>query len=234
MKITKVSSLLSMLVLMLAYEQSFGQNDTLVYQRISVAFLPQYLINQAIRIDVEKPIGRQCSRLTLSPYLYAGMSSLYEDQRGELSTSINVPDSYGKDKVTGFGLEVANKYLLRGAGGRISNWYIAYGAGYHHIQLAYQDFVPTPFTDGELEYYEFTLADQQENINRLDLAAAIGVKLFLSYNQVLFLDLYAGPVYKNSWIDQSQGAPRDHEEPINFGFSGVTYRGGVALGVMLF
>lgn len=232
MRSLNVALLLSNLILMLTVPVL--AQDSLIYRRASVAFLPQYLISQAIRIDIEKPIGKQPHRLTFSPYLYAGMSSQFEDQRDELPSSIDLPEDYGKDKVTGFGLEVTNKHLLREMNGRVSNWYIAYGAGFHHIQLQYQSLVPTPFTDGELEYYEFTLADQQEEVNRLDLMGMIGIKLFLTNNNILFVDLYTGPIYKHSWIDSSQDKPRNHEEPLSFGFTGATFRAGISLGVMLF
>lgn len=216
------------------HAQTKLMEDSTRYQRMSVTFLPQYLINQAIRIDIEKPIGTRMDRLTISPYLYAGPSTRYQDQKEYRSSSASVPDDYEQVKVEGFGLEASIKHLIRNGRGNLTNWYIAYGGAFHHINLQYQNFVPVPYQEGGLEYYRYMIADQQENINRMELLAMIGIKLYLFDSRVLFLDVYAGPVYKKSWIGSSQANPLIHDAPIDFGFTGVTYRGGIGLGLTLY
>lgn len=225
-------------VLVLLADTSYAQvkvaSDSIRYRSMSVAFLPQHLLNQSVRVDIEKPVGARWHRLTLSPYLYAGVTSRYQYQKNSSISSSTVPDDVVSDRVDGLGLELSLKRLIRSGTGKITPWYIAYGGAFHHIVLKYQNFVPAPFQEGDLTYYRYTMADQREAIDRVELMAMLGVKLFLFDAKVLFLDLYAGPVYKKSWITAHQEVVLRHEEPTDFGFSGVTYQSGAGLGIILY
>ena len=211
------------------------QPDTLLRYRIpSVAIAPQYLIMQAIRVDVEKPLvwGQHIHRLTFSPYLYAGKDAPQYRQEG-VSWGAIPPDDYGKTKVSGFGLEVLDKYGLQLSNQRPSSVYLAVGAGYHRIRLDYLAYVPVPFMEEGTQLFRYEFADQQEQINRLDVIGLIGLKSYARRN-ILVFDFFAGPVLKNSWISPSAGSPNQHDEITDHGYHGVTYRVGMTIGVLLF
>ncbi len=210
------------------------ERDTLRHRAVSVALAPQYLIMQAVRIDLEKPLirGRRIHRLTVSPYLYAGDASQYE-QAGGPPASVRLPDDYGDTRVSGFGLELLDKYLLRKPDGTLSNFYLAFGAGYHRIQLDYVGYVPVPFIKEEIELFRFDFADEQDRINRLDVVGLVGLKAPIR-SSILFFDFFAGPVVRNSWINASVGKPKQHTAVVDHGFDGVTFRAGMTIGATLF
>lgn len=207
--------------------------DTLRHRAFSIALAPQYLIMQAIRVDLEKAIapGKRIHRLTVSPYLYAGVASQYG--QGEVPNTIQRPDGYADTRVNGFGLEVLDKYLLRRSDGTLSNFYVALGAGYHHIRLDYLGYVPVPFIEEGATLFRFDFADQQERINRLDVIGLVGLKPRIR-SSVLFFDFFAGPVLRNSWITASAGQPKQHTTTVDHGFDGVTFRVGVTIGATLY
>lgn len=208
--------------------------DTLRHRAFSVALAPQYLIMQAIRVDLEKPLmrGRHIHRLTVSPYLYAGDAPQY-DYVGSLPTSVQRPDDYGDTRVSGFGLEVLDKYLLRKGDGVLSNFYLAFGAGYHRIDLNYVGYAPVPFSEGDATLFRFDFADQQDRINRVDLVGLVGLKPRIR-SSILFFDFFAGPVLRNSWIGTSTEQPKQHSTTVDHGFDGVTFRAGMTIGATLY
>ncbi|MGB3779349.1 MAG: hypothetical protein WA960_13400 [Tunicatimonas sp.] len=207
--------------------------DSLRRTTFSVALVPQYLVQQAIRVDLEMPLvrGKQMHRLTVSPYLYSGRTRRYE--YAGVPTVVQQPDDYGETRVSGFGLEVLDKYTVRLINRRPSKLYLAYGLSYHRIGLDYTAYEPVPFTEAGVSLFRFGFADQQERVHRLDVIGLLGVKGFF-YNSPLFFDLFAGPVLKNSWLNSDSGVVRDHDAPFDHGFNGVTYRVGAALGVLIF
>ena len=226
-----------LILLLGAVVNVYGQaqpRDTLRYRVASVAIAPQYLIMQAIRVDLEKPLvwGKHIHRLTFSPYLYAGNNAPQYRYEG-VSSAVVPPDDYGKTKVSGFGLEVLDKYVLRLSNQRLSNFYLAFGTGYHRIRLDYLAYVPVPFTEEGTPLFRFDFADQREQIHRWDVIGLIGLKGYLPRN-VVFFDFFAGPVLRNSWIDASVGLPNEHNEIVDHGYDGITYRVGMTLGVMIF
>lgn len=207
--------------------------DSLRRITFSVALVPQYLVQQAIRIDLEMPLmrGNQMHRLTVSPYVYSGTTRRYE--YAGVPSVVQQPDDYGKTRVSGFGLEVLDKYTVRLINRLPSKLYLAYGLSYHRIGLDYLAYEPVPFTENGVSLFRFGFADQRERVHRLDVIGLLGVKGYF-YNTPLFFDLFAGPVLKNSWVNSDSGVVRDHEEPFDHGFNGVTYRVGAALGVLIF
>ena len=207
--------------------------DSLRRTTFSVALVPQYLVQQAIRIDLETPLvrGKQMHRLTVSPYLYAGRTRRY-DYEG-ISSTVQQPDDYGETRVSGFGLEVLDKYTVRLINRRPSKVYLACGLSYHRIALDYIAYEPLPFVEDGVPLFRFGFTDQQERIHRLDVIGLLGVKGFF-YDSPLFFDLFAGPVLKNSWLNSDSGVVRRHDAPFDHGFNGVTYRVGASLGVLIF
>ncbi|MEM9831961.1 MAG: hypothetical protein AAF944_15070 [Bacteroidota bacterium] len=221
---------------LLLFAETYGvaqQRDSLRFRRNSISVVPQYLARQALRIDWEKPLkkGAQIHRLTISPYWYAGTTDCYDF--GVVPTSGTLPNGYGDTRVDGFGLEVLDKYTLRFSEQQPSNFYLAFGVGYHRITLDYINYEPAPFEENETTLFRYDFVDQKEAINRLEVIGLIGLKIF-SRRNILFLDLFAGPVIKRSWISTDSAAPLTHEKVGDHGFDGVTYRAGVGVGVVIF
>ena len=185
------------------------------------------------RIDLEKAVtqGKRVHRLTVSPYLYAGDASQYES--GDVPNTVTRPGDYNDTRVSGFGLEVLDKYLLRRPDGMLSNLYLAFGAGYHRIRLDYLGYVPVPFVEEGATLFRFDFANQQERIHRLDVVGLVGLKGRIR-SSVLFLDFFAGPVLRNSWIDAPAGETKQHTGITDHGYDGVTFRAGMTIGATLY
>ncbi len=222
---------LAALVATAGFAQS--SDSTVSPPKVSVAFAPQYLIMDAIRIDIEFPLvqRKREHRLTLSPYLYAGTTSQYET--GSLPSGGRNEEDFDKTRVSGFGLEVVNKYMLPRYNRDSSRFYVAFGAGYHRIKLDYPGYAPVSFVEDGIQLFEFDFVEEQERINRLDVLVMIGLKA-LSPSKIVMLELFAGPVLRKSWINASGNAPKNHEYVIDHGYDGVAFRLGASLGIYLF
>jgi len=209
------------------------ERDSLRYRRSSLAFVPQYLAQQAIRIDWEKPItkGQHVHRLTLSPYWYSGTTDRYTFEGIPFSGTF--PQEYGETQVSGFGLEVLDKYVLHYSNKELSNFYLAFGVGYHRIGLDYLNFEPVPFEEDGATLFRYDFVEQEENIDRLEVIGLFGAKVFFR-GDVLFLDLFAGPVIKQSWISTESASPLAHDNNNDHGYDGVTFRLGAGLGIVIY
>ncbi len=213
---------------------AFGQTDSTSNKIFSVAFVPQYMVIDAIRLDFEIGSTLHKNRVAISPYVYAGETNMYEDQAVTPPTAGSTND-YGKTRVDGVGIEGLGKWAIYQNPKSFTNVYVGYGAGYHHIRLKYHDYGLVPYTEDDLEYYEYgILENQKEIINRLDVIAVLGCKAYTASN-IVFFDIFFGPVFKKSFIDTSALAnSRIHDKMFQYGYNGVTFRTGISIGINLF
>ncbi|WP_020529428.1 hypothetical protein [Flexithrix dorotheae] len=192
----------------------------------SISFVPQYLLIEAIRIDVEKEIREQKNAVMLGTYIYKGTTDRYADQRNLNNSQVN--SSYQNDEVSGLGIESLYKFFM--VPNQNASPYLAAGLGFHHIKLKYLDGGWTPVERDGLEYLELVTENQEETINRLDIIGLIGYKQ--SFKSGFLFDFFIGPVLKNSQITNTQNSPRVQDNPLyHYGFDGVTLRTGFSLGM---
>jgi len=209
--------------------QTVGQaRDSL--KNISVGFTPQYLAQDAFRIDLEKEFGAKRNRIALSPYLYNGFNYLYSRQRESFwGTGNNDPERI--DQVNGWGLEAMYKYRIS-TEDKSGYPYIGFGAGFHNVRLQFKEFGWQPSLEDGLEVLRYALKEEEEKIQRFDALIVIGYRAFLGNH--FAIDFAAGGISRTSWVETTQETARNQQQSILlYGYQGTILRLSVTLSVML-
>ncbi len=196
---------------------------------VSVGFTPQHLIQSAMRIDLEKEIGKKRHRLLLSPYFYTGYTYFYEGTR--TGNRVNTTNNR-RDEIGGVGGEFQFKYRITRRE-RYGFPFFSAGLGVHRIRLSYDDVAWQTFQEIKGEVLRLMPATLKERITRLDAIFTVGYRAFMG--QHFACDVYGGVVARTAWIDVTPDAPpRDHQEIFFLhGFEGAILRVGLTFSVML-
>jgi hypothetical protein len=157
------------LILFTSGSQRLGaQQDSLVNQ--TIAFHPFHLVNNGIRIDYDRKIGKN-QWIQLGPQFYA--SEKTEDQ------SLYQNSDYRNYKsLIGIGISVYHRIYL-GSKQAPFGTYFSYGITYNHFKLGYSD-----------DNQNTTAADAETRIQKLGADIVIGYQL-LAFEKMI-IDLYAG------------------------------------------
>lgn len=201
----KIILLISIITILIAND-TFAQKDTVKIDGMIYSFVPQYLINRGIRLDIEKQITPR-SFIQICPQFYLGERNDYS------SSDINYDDYYYYDenefnKVTGGGLNVYHK-VFANTNFLKNGIYFSYGLSYNYF---------------EIEYYENYL---DAIINAKGKIKKYGGDLLIGY-QFLFrhklsLDLYTGVGTRFSNMN-TNGESKDR---FNSSYFGYNYTGNI-------
>jgi len=206
--------LISVAVLFLFTNHSLAQNDTTKIKGLVYSFVPQYLINNGIRIDVEKQITSR-TFIQFCPQFYLG-------EKKSRNTNMYYEGSYDNDdynKITGGGLNIYHKIFANTNFTR-NGIYFSYGLSYSYF---------------DIDYYEEYLG---ETINANAIVQKYGADLLLGYQFFfkgkLSLDLYTGIGTRFSNMD-TDGHSRDKFKStyFDYNYNGNLLHGGVRIGLVL-
>lgn len=208
------------LFLFLGAATAFGQaKDSL--KHFSIGFSPQYLVQNALRLDFGLALGDKRHNLGASPYFYYGQTRLYQEKQVG-SRQFFRQRQREADKVGGFGLACEYKYRLS----RQSAYgypFFSVGSGFHRITLQYKGFGWRSDTEDGVKVLRGGEHIQKEQIKRLDLVAVLGYRLFMFEN--FTSDFTLGAVYRKAWITHNLQTPRNHQDSaIKHGFEGILPR----------
>ena len=183
--------------------------DTLpVFDKPIYSFVPQYLIKQGIRIDIDKQIKGQ-HFIQVCPVFY-----LSEQREEDVNYNNN---SYSN--LLGGGIHIYHKYFVS-ENFEENPLYISYGPSYNYFEIDYYD----DYLD------EPVLASS--TVQKLGFDVTIGYQRII--NDVIALDVFTGLGTRFSYMDSSTG----NTDKFNQGILGYNYTGnllllGVKLGIKL-
>ncbi len=193
---------------------------------ISIKFSPQHLLINGLHLYIER-IPKQGSRhgLVLSPRFYSGKTNTVDILAGR-----GWEDEHAK--VFGYGAEVQHRiYINNSASLHHRKVYLAYGVNYHHYNVEFERNGWLQEKDQEgLEVYKYRLRPFNEKINQLGGVAMLGLQTSSLDGHLLF-DFYSGAGIKNSSVDTNYLYTRYERNAMDFGYSGLYFIGGFALGV---
>jgi hypothetical protein len=193
-----------------------AQKDTVKLDGMIFSFVPQYLINRGIRIDIEKQISPR-SFIQICPQFYLG------EQKDHNNNDLYYNDvSYDEDdfnKIIGGGINIyhkvfANKdFLNKGV-------YFSYGVSYSYF---------------EIEYFEEYL---DNTINATGVVQKIGGDLLIGYQfffrNKLSLDLYTGIGTRFSEMDtDGESTNRFNTNYFSYNYNGNLMHLGFRIGLIL-
>ncbi len=213
--------LLSSILITLFIDPSVAQKDTTKLDGIIYSFVPQYLVNRGIRIDIEKQITQR-SFIQICPQFYLGE----KNNRG--SDTYYYDDYYYDDyyydnddfnKVVGGGLNIYHKvfansdFLKKGI-------YFSYGLSYSYYEIDYYE-----------QYLDATI-NANAKVQKYGGDLLMGYQLFLKNK--LSIDVYTGLGVRNSNMD-TDGGNRDRFNSTSFGYNytGNLMHVGFRLGLIL-
>jgi hypothetical protein len=172
-----------------------------------IAFVPQYLINNGIRIDYDIRIKNN-HWLQLAPQFYLR-------EKGESS-----PDQSTEDftQLYGGGLYLHHRRYISPAPGENGS-YLSYGVGYNYFYLSYD----------EKHFSNYT--QRYSRINKFGGEVTIG--MVATIQEVFVLDFYAGLGVRYSMINSDADNPKHFDDFYpDFGYTGNVILLGLRIGLL--
>ena len=188
-----------------------AQEDTLA-DRI-IFQVPQYMISQGIRIDLDQKINAQNQWLVISPQFYWAKNT----------------QMYAFDDMIGYGLDLQHKFLLS-KNQSAEGVYLGYGLTYQNYYAKYhgEDWV-TYHEDG-VEYQTLKEKMIKQNIFKLGPNFVMGLQVELK--DFLYIDAYAGMGFRIG-IHAYPGRKKFDNNIFDPGYSGIMPLAGLRAGISL-
>jgi len=183
-------------------EKTNAQTDTVKINGLIYSFVPQYLINRGIRLDIEKQITNR-SFIQFCPQFYLG-------ERETRDNDIYYDDyNYDDDdynKVLGGALNVYHK-IFANKNFTQSGVYFSYGLSYSYFEIDYYE-----------EYLDATI-NANATIQKYGGDMLLGYQFFIKNK--LTIDLYTGVGIRFSEMDTNG----DNKDRFNSNYFGYNYTG---------
>ncbi|SDM20378.1 hypothetical protein SAMN05421823_11196 [Catalinimonas alkaloidigena] len=195
-------------------------------RHFSLSLVPQLMVIKGLRVDAEyrPPLSRHA--VVLSPRYYLG-----ERHKREFNVGLN-PDT----QVQGAGFEIMHKIHNQAADYNTSNYYFAYGLGYHRYHLTYEDYVLVPYAEEDgLEFEQLVPGVRTSTMRSWQGTALVGATYFL-FDGFILMDFYLGASLK---MPRLAGAPPRSATLFDqfgwdYGYRGPTLVCGFKIGALLF
>jgi len=228
MKINKMKIKYSLFLAILIFFNIFAFSQEQKNEKVILFFVPQYLITNGIRLDIDirKPDSNKW--WIISPYYYSDGSS---------SSSLNPSDQYeynphSYEKMLGYGLGISRKIFI--TKNSYKGLYASLGINYKYFAIKGDNFNYVEITgDDGLVYYEMQDINYTVNINSYNGYAIIGQQ-FNPFSK-FYIDLFLGFGIKYSTHSSPENVVIKYNRGnIDYGYSGTQLIGGVRLGVAVF
>lgn len=208
--------IIAILIAILPVSRLFAQKDTVKIDGMIYSFVPQYLINKGVRLDIEKQITSR-SFIQICPQFYLG------EQKDYNSTDIFYNDvSYDEDdfnSVIGGALNIYHKVFANSDFTK-NGIYFSYGVSYSYFEIDYLE-----------EYLDNTINTTGE-IQKYGGDLLIGYQFI--FNNKLSLDLYTGFGTRFSQMDtEAVNKNRFNSNYFSYNYSGNLMHLGVRIGLVL-
>jgi hypothetical protein len=183
----------------------------------TLSYEPLYLLNSAMRINLEKRITpRSWLGINLTGYYWP-----YDPEYG-YGTSNSDFQSVGGLKGIGIGGTFKNYYARK--------WFIELGAGYTFVDVRNEDYGLREFHENGLPYYEYALMDTHSYFRKVTANFTVG--LHSTFHQFFYIEPYTGIGLAHSFYDNSYGE-KYNETMFGFGYKGIYVVLGIRLGFNL-
>lgn len=185
------------IILLFAFIKAFPQEEK-THENI-YSFVPQYLINRGIRVDIEKQLTQR-HFLQICPQFY--LSEKEEDN------FVNSDNQFSY--LIGGGLNIYDKIFVAESY-KDYGLYFSYGLSYNYFYIEYLD------DSGESEL------SAEANISKLGGDLILGYQFFI--RDLVSIDIYTGLGTRISFMD-ADGSDTDR---FNTGYFGYNYTGNILL-----
>jgi len=222
----KIKYILIFVIVLFWNDFAFSQDQK--NEKVVLFFVPQYLITNGIRLDIDIRKTDSNKWWIISPYFYADGSS---------SSSLNPDDQYdynphSYEKMTGYGLGISRKIFVTKHS--YKGLYAALGINYRYFTIEGDNFNYVELTgDDGLIYYEMQDLNYSVNINSYNGYAIMGQQ-FNPFSK-FYIDLFLGFGIKYSTHSSPENVAIEYNRGnIDYGYSGTQFIAGARLGIAIF
>lgn len=204
-------------------------------ENILVFGVPQYLITNAIRIDIDIRKPNTNSWWIISPYYYVDKSN-----NDAIDINYNYDYDYNSydydlheyDELYGFGLGIERKTII-GKSIKSEGFYLKYGVNYKNFAVIGNNFTFREYVgDDGITYQGLRDGKYTININSFNALTALGYQFELMSK--LYLDTYLGFGVKYSTHSSKEKVTIKYNRQVtDYGYTGTQFIIGVRLGVAL-
>ena len=222
----KIKYLLVLAVLLIFNSYTWSQEQK--GENVVLFFVPQYLVTNGIRLDIDLRKPDSNKWWIISPYYYSDGSSSSQLNPG----SEYDYNPYAYEKMEGYGLGISRKIFVTKHS--YKGLYASLGVTYRHFTLTGDNYnyVETIGEDG-LTYFEMQDLKYTVNINSYNGFAIIGQQ-FNPFSK-FYIDLFLGFGIKYSTHSSPEKVAIQYNRGnIDYGYSGTQFIAGARLGIALF
>ncbi len=207
---------------------SFSQEEN--KQKFMIFGVPQYLITNGLRIDIDLHKKETQNWLVISPYFYSDNSSI--DPLNLSGGDDDNYDLYSYDKMIGAGLGLQKKIFLSKKS-YTSGFYLAFGGTYKYFNIDGNSFTWVEYTgDDGLKYQQMEDIKYKLYIHSLNANATIGYQYQFIDN--LYIDCFMGFGIKYSYHNSPDNVMVKYNRGnIDYGYTGTQFVAGVRFGIDL-
>ncbi len=160
-----------------------AQDQTGIAQnKFQLALVPQYLINNGMRIDFEYIFKNPKHVLLISPQFYYDKNDINYDQY----QANYYEDEY--EQLNGYGAGLHHKIAVS----TVKTWtfYFTYGVEYAHFTINNKRWEWVSTTEEGMEYLKYELIDIEQNTDRFRFDLYMSIQY--NYAKNMFFDFYMG------------------------------------------
>ena len=188
--------------------------------RYMVMGVPQHILNNSVRIEIDLAQKGAKKWLVLAPqFYYAGEDS---------------DDFFNRDnhrQIKGVGFELLTKTFITGRT-HGKGLYYSWGGGYRVISIDLDDFIWKTYSENGLTFYRQEQANLSINTHGLSGRVTAGYQFNLS--DIMYADIFVGFGIKYTLYDRPQGSYHTfNQNSLDYGYTGTLFVGGFRLGVAL-
>ncbi len=191
--------------------------------------VPQYIITNGLRIDVDIQEKESHNWLIISPYYYFDRSSV---DLLNLSGTDDYYDPYSYDQMLGVGIGIGRKTFLSKK--PVSEgFYLYYGATYKYFDIDGNNFTWIEYTGSDgLPYQQMADIEYTMKINSIAACAAVGYQFQVVSS--LYIDAYLGFGIKYAFHYSPEHVTIKYNRGENdYGYTGTLLVGGIRIGIGL-
>lgn len=222
----KKIALMAVLALSLQCALAFNKDSTYNYKDkgFFISLVPQYIIINALCVDIEKRIKNSSHAISLSPKFYI---SEFDGSEAFFSAPVDM-------SLRGYGFELKHKIYLKNWLEGDVNWYGAYSVFHQGLFFDYQDEGWVSFVENGTTFFRIEQVDQTLSINQYGGFVTLG--LVYKLDDRVYFDNYYGIGFKSSTAkDTSIGEKYKNQfsdGSLSYGYSGALWNAGIKIGIL--
>ncbi len=191
---------------------------------ISISFQPVFLLNNALKVDLEMQQKEKASAFIGGLEVYNGKIALLYPQS-------KLEETNNEDRINGIGLNLAYKLKFQKSE-KLTSFYFSPGVTLRNLKLTLKGEGFYTFVQDGVEYYTYGPVEKSYPINSALFYGNLGYHKV--WKTTMLLDAYLGFGYKSSTRNNEVELSRNYEKyTYGFNFNGYSAQAGLKFGFQI-